>query len=94
MGIELPPFPVASTRSKFAFVILPFPSHEITPPTTYAPLCELLELNSITKLPDNKLLGGGAAVTVTVCVAVAAGSVVDAAVIVTVPLVGIAGGAE
>jgi hypothetical protein len=52
-----------------------------------------LELNSITKFADSKLLGGGLAVTVTVCVSVADWSAVDVAVIVTVPPVGIAGGA-
>src|SRR5580692_585139 len=46
----------------------------------------------MTNLPKSRLFGGGLAVTVSVSVAVLDGSVVDAAVIVTVPPVGIAEG--
>src|SRR5271168_1136977 len=47
----------------------------------------------MTNLPESRLLGGGLKVTVTVCVAVLVGSVVDAAVIMTLPPAGIAEGA-
>lgn len=89
----MPVFPEASARSRLAFVIVPFPSPEMTPPITYAPFAELLELSSITNVPVNRLLGGGLAVTLTVCVSFVVGSDVDAAVIVTVPPAGIAAGA-
>jgi hypothetical protein len=100
MWILLPEFPEASTRSNVVSVIVPpfvsgglFAFPEITPPRTYAPLAELLELNSITNFPVNRLLGGALAVTVTICVSVFVGSDVDAAVIVTAPPVGITVGA-
>lgn len=65
--------------------MLPAPSPEMTPPRAYGPLLEFLALSRKTNCPVNKLLGGTLAVTVTVCVADLVGSVVDVAVIVTVP---------
>lgn len=60
------------------------PSPEMTPAMAYEPFTEFLAVSSMTYWPDNKLLGGVLAVIVTVSKAVLVGSVVEAAVIVTV----------
>jgi hypothetical protein len=72
---------------------LPFPFPEIIPPITYGPLLECLAVSSMTNWPVNKLSAGTPGVTVTVCVSVFVGSVLDVAVIVTLPPTGTAVGA-
>ncbi len=87
------PFPDASDRSKLALVMLPVPSPEIMPPTANGPLTEFLAVSNMTNWPNNRLLGGTLAVMVTVSSAVLVGSVVEAAVIVTVLPAGTEAGA-
>ena len=86
------PVPCPSTTSTPPAIMLPCPSPVKNPPRKYGPLLEL-PLSKMTNCPDSKLLGGTLAVTVTVCVAVLVGSVVDVAVIVTVPPAGTTAGA-
>lgn len=86
-------FPDASTKSKVPPVMLPVPSPEITPAMANEPFTEFLAVSNMTYWPDNKLLGGTLAVMVTVSTAVLVGSVVEAAVIVTVLPVGTEAGA-
>ena len=74
-------------------VMLPLPSPEITPPKTYGPFCEVLADSESTNCPCNRLLGGGAFVTVTLWWSLMVGSAVDVAVIVTRPPTGTALGA-